>query len=91
MAPPDVASGITPILDDATHTSINSLCALGTFTQGSGNFNINIPRSQIAFWAQDDYKVLARLTLNLGLRYDNDLGIFNTEPEAQQRSSDAAE
>ena len=64
--------------NDATHTSINSLCALGTFTQGSGNFNVNIPRTQIAFWAQDDYKMLARLTLNLGLRYDNDLGIFNT-------------
>jgi hypothetical protein len=61
-----------------TQSSINSLCALGTFTQGSGNFNVAIPRSQIAFWAQDDYKVLARLTLNLGLRYDNDLGIFNT-------------
>ncbi len=63
---------------DPTHTSINSLCALGTFTQGSGNFNIAIPRSQIAFWAQDDYRILQRLTLNLGLRYDNDLGIFNT-------------
>ena len=61
-----------------TKTSINSLCALGTFTQGSGNFNINVPRSQIAFWAQDDYKVLTKLTLNLGLRYDNDFGIFNT-------------
>jgi hypothetical protein len=61
-----------------TQSSINSLCALGTFTQGSGNFNVAIPRSQIAFWAQDDYKILARLTLNLGLRYDNDLGIFNT-------------
>jgi len=63
---------------DPTHTSINSLCALGTFTQGSGNFNVSLPRSQIAFWAQDDYKVLTRLTLNLGLRYDNDLGVFDT-------------
>jgi hypothetical protein len=61
-----------------THTSINSLCALGTFTQGSGNFNISLPRSQIGFWAQDDYRVLTRLTLNLGIRYDNDLGIFDT-------------
>jgi|GEM_PF-531752 len=63
---------------DQTQTSINSLCALGTFVQGSGNFNIDIPRSQIAFWAQDDYKIFTRLTLNLGIRYDNDLGIFNT-------------
>jgi Carboxypeptidase regulatory-like domain/TonB dependent receptor len=64
--------------NDTTQTSINSLCKLGTFTQGSGNFNISLPRSQIAFWAQDDYKVLTRLTLNLGLRYDNDLGVFDT-------------
>lgn len=59
-------------------TNLDSLCALGTYTQGSGNFNINIPRNQIGFWAQDDYKVLTRLTLNLGIRYDNDLGVFNT-------------
>ncbi|NYF80245.1 TonB-dependent receptor [Granulicella arctica] len=64
--------------NDTTQTSINSLCALGTFVQGSGNFHVNIPRSQLAFWAQDDYKVITRVTLNLGLRYDNDLGIFNT-------------
>jgi hypothetical protein len=63
---------------DPTQTSINSLCSLGTFVQGSGNFDVDIPRSQIGFWAQDDYKILNRLTLNLGLRYDNDLGIFNT-------------
>jgi hypothetical protein len=37
-------------INDPTQTSINSLCALGTFTQGSGNFNVNIPRTQIAFW-----------------------------------------
>jgi hypothetical protein len=64
--------------NNASGTSINSLCALGTFTQGSGNFNVDIPRTQIAFWVQDDYKILQRVTLNLGLRYDNDLGIFNT-------------
>ncbi len=75
----DVSSwNYTNSTTNPTHTSINSLCALGTFTQGSGNFNISLPRSQIGFWAQDDYRVLARLTLNLGIRYDNDLGIFDT-------------
>src|SRR5216683_5985278 len=64
----NVASWNYTNINDPTQTSINSLCALGTFTQGSGNFNVNIPRTQIAFWAQDDYKILARLTLNLGLR-----------------------
>ncbi|HTD97570.1 MAG TPA: TonB-dependent receptor [Edaphobacter sp.] len=59
------------------YTELNRACAQATFTQGSGNFNIDIPRNAIAFWVQDDWKVLTRLTLNLGVRYDNDLGAFD--------------
>ena len=58
--------------------NLNSVCSLGTFTLGSGNFNVNIPRNQIGFWIQDDWKIYKRLTLNLGLRYDNDLGVFDS-------------
>ncbi len=59
------------------YTELNRACALATFTQGSGNFNIDIPRNAIAFWVQDDWKIFQRLTLNLGVRYDNDLGAFD--------------
>jgi hypothetical protein len=59
------------------YTELNRACALATFTQGSGNFNIDIPRNGLGLWAQDDWKVLSRLTLNLGVRYDNDLGAFD--------------
>ena len=58
------------------YTELNRACATATLTQGSGNFNVDIPRNGIGFWAQDDWKVLPRLTLNLGVRYDNDLGAF---------------
>ena len=46
------------------------------YTQGFGNFNTNIKRNILGVWAQDDWKVLPRLTLNLGVRYDNDLGLI---------------
>jgi len=62
--------------NNTTHSSLNSYCASGTLTQGAGNFDVDIPRNQIGFWVQDDWKVLSRLTINLGVRYDNDIGAF---------------
>ncbi len=68
-------------LDPSTwnYAAISAYCNTNeTFTQGFGNYNISIDRNIIGVWAQDDWKVLSRLTLNLGLRYDNDLGAYNT-------------
>jgi hypothetical protein len=48
-----------------------------SFTQGFGNYLYSIPTNGVSGWAQDDWKVTPKVTLNLGLRYDNDLGIFN--------------
>lgn len=59
------------------YTVIDQACQFATLTQGSGNFNVDIPRNQIGFWVQDDWKLLAKLTVNLGVRYDNDLGAFD--------------
>jgi hypothetical protein len=58
---------------------INAYCNAGEiFTQAFGQYDITINRNIIGVWAQDDWKILPRLTLNLGLRYDNDLGAYNT-------------
>jgi hypothetical protein len=68
-------------LDPSTwdYAAISSYCNTNeTFTQGFGNYAISIGRNVIGVWAQDDWKILPRLTLNLGLRYDNDLGAYNT-------------
>jgi len=48
-----------------------------TFVQGFGNYVYSIPTNNMGAWMQDDWKVTKKLTLNLGVRYDNDLGIFN--------------
>jgi outer membrane receptor protein involved in Fe transport len=49
-----------------------------TFTQGFGYYSISIGRNIIGVWAQNDWKILPRLTWNLGIRYNNDPGAHNT-------------
>jgi hypothetical protein len=60
------------------YDAINAYCTSETYTQAFGQYNIDIGRNIIGLWAQDDWKLLPRLTLNLGIRYDNDLGAYNT-------------
>jgi hypothetical protein len=61
------------------YAAINNYCNVSeSFTQAFGQYNIVINRNLIGVWAQDDWKILPKLTLNLGLRYDNDLGAYNT-------------
>jgi hypothetical protein len=61
------------------YAAINAFCGGGeTFTQAFGGYNISVARNVIGTWAQDDWKIVPRLTLNLGVRYDNDLGAYNT-------------
>ena len=48
--------------------------------QGFGSsFSSKIPRYTSAFWIQDDWTVLPRLTLNVGLRYDLELNAFASD------------
>jgi hypothetical protein len=61
------------------YAAINAYCNTNeTYVQAFGQYGITINRNIIGVWAQDDWKILPRLTLNLGLRYDNDLGAYNT-------------
>jgi len=49
---------------------------VSAYTQGFGNFNTSINSNMIGLWAQDDWKMFPRLTANLGLRYDNNIGLI---------------
>ena len=49
---------------------------VSTYNIGVGDFNVHLYSKKIASWAQDDWQISNRLTLNLGLRYDLELGAF---------------
>ncbi len=79
-----VPANLTPYFPVWNDPSTWNLAALGlianTYVQGFGNFKIDILRNSVGFWAQDDWHIWPRLTLNLGLRYDNDLGLLGDSP-----------
>jgi len=47
-----------------------------SYTLGVGTFHEDAPRKVYAAWAQDDWAMTRHLTLNLGLRYDLETGIW---------------
>lgn len=44
-----------------------------SFTQAFGPLGFEFQTNDIAFFAQDDWKILRRLSLSLGLRYENEM------------------
>lgn len=83
LYPGSTFTSVFPNLFDPTSWNLQvlqdpSVCGRGTFTQAFGNFNMNVPRNTLGAWLQDDWKLTHRLTLNLGVRYDNDLGVWDT-------------
>lgn len=77
-APANLVS-LVPTWNDPKTWNIAAFSPLtNSYVQGFGNFDIDIPRNVLGFWVQDDWKVSKKLTVNLGLRYDNDMGIWST-------------
>ena len=73
-----------PNLFDTTTWDWNGLSALTqTYTQTFGPLGSGLPFNILGAWLQDDWKLSRRLTVNLGVRYDNDLGIFDPHVKLQ--------
>ena len=53
---------------------------------GDPHFTLRENPKQFAFYAQDDWKLTPRFTLNLGLRYDVDLGFVDEAHAAENRA-----
>jgi hypothetical protein len=75
-----VPANIEALFPDAFNADTWNLAAISSLTRtyqiGVGDFNVHLYSKKVASWAQDDWQISSRLTLNLGLRYDVELGVF---------------
>ena len=53
---------------------------------GDPSFNLRGGAKQFAGYAQDDWKITPRFTLNIGVRYDVDLGFVDSDHAAENRA-----
>jgi len=75
-----IPRNLEALFPDAFDVDTWNLAALSSITRsytiGVGNFRVRQDSKKIAAWAQDDWQISSRLTLNLGVRYDLGLGMF---------------
>ena len=71
---------LTAWFPDAFNADTWNLAAISSITRGYtigvGNYAYPQDSKRIAAWAQDDWQISDRVTLNLGVRYDVGMGIF---------------
>jgi hypothetical protein len=75
-----VPANLPALFPDPFNADTWNLAAISSLTRsysiGVGDFNVHLYSKKIASWAQDDWQISNRLTLNLGLRYDLELNVF---------------
>ena len=72
-----LAAMLPDLLDWSTwnYNALNPLSVV-RFRQSVGDFHLANDRHAMAAWYQDDWRISQRVTLNLGVRWDADLGVM---------------
>jgi hypothetical protein len=77
--PSDIES-IFPVWNDVSTWDLAALSPIvRSYTIGVGNLKVYAPLNVFSGWIQDDWQLSSRLTLNLGLRYDLETGLWANE------------
>jgi hypothetical protein len=73
----DAMYAMFPVWNDASTWNPLPLSSSSIrYRQSVGNFHLQNDRQGYAGWWQDDWAATSRLTLNLGVRYDADIGVM---------------
>jgi hypothetical protein len=82
------------VLADGPGCTAADLAGFGVVAQvdlagGDPSFNLRDGAKQFAWYVQDDWKVTPRFTLNIGVRYDVDIGFMDAGHAAENRAFQA--
>jgi len=79
---PGNVESLFPVWNDVSSWNLAALSSITrSYTLGVGDQQVHAPLFGIAGWIQDDWQIASRLTLNLGLRYDFETGVFAEDVE----------
>ena len=67
-------------------TGFSSPGAIQASTGTSGNPAFNLSPTMLGFYFEDDWRATPRLLLNLGLRYDREIGTYGIDDQANSRT-----
>ena len=71
-----------PVWNNYATWSYNALSPISSiYRQSTGNFHLVNDRHALGAWIQDDWKIAKALTLNLGIRWDADLGVMGEKKQ----------
>jgi hypothetical protein len=81
--PADIES-LFPVWNDVSSWNLAALSPIvRSYTLGVGQMKQYAPLKGFGTWVQDDWQISQRLTLNLGLRYDLQDGVYSEDVELE--------